>query len=131
MLSQHRADGAQRQERQREADGLHLVGEQELFHGRAFLAAVLLGPAEPEQPVPSHLLHCVAELGATALEVRGELRLQLVGHHLREIGAQLVTETKLLPGEFEVHDLGVRFPVVDERFVVTLPEASPSRTNPM
>ena len=93
-MHDRRADRAERQERQREADALNLLGEDVLLDRGAALAAVLLRPADPEPAVLRQLLEDPRVLRASALGA-AQLLAHLVGDQLGEVRAQLVAERGL------------------------------------
>src|ERR671920_2117596 len=98
---ERRADGVERHEGHRGARPHGLVEEQELVHGRAALAAVLLGPADAQPAVladPSD--HRAVQLTALGAAEAGP---DVVGHEPGEVGPQLVAERSLVGGEVEVH----------------------------
>ena len=79
-----------------------LVEEDELLDGRAALAAVLLGPADPEPPVARHLLGDAAHGGPDAV-AQSQLRLDLGGEEVGVVVAQLLAQCLLLLGVADLH----------------------------
>jgi hypothetical protein len=110
---QRGADGVERQEGQRKAGRLHLVGEQELIEDRPRLAAVLFGPAQTEQAVRRQLLEH-APIDGPATLVAPQLLEQLGRDDPREGRAQLIAELPLLGGQVDEHARSPRHLTADE-----------------
>src|SRR5581483_3445711 len=102
VLHDRRAHRVEREERQREARALHLVGEDELLGRRAALAAVLLRPPDAEPAVAPHLPERRPVERAAALAA-DDLLLERRRHHGREVRAEVVAERPLLGRQVEVH----------------------------
>ena len=101
-LHERRADGVQRDERERDTGAVRLVVEEVLLHRGAALPAVRGGPPDAEPAVLAELAHELAVRLATRLAA-GQLAASLRRHQRREVAAQLGLEGPLLGRQVDVH----------------------------
>jgi hypothetical protein len=99
------ADGVERQVGDRDAGDRRGVGEDQLLDHGSVLAAVLLGPPDPEPAVGAELAdHVLVDPGLAELTGSGrQSRAHLRGDQGREVLAQLFAEAFLLGGQRDVH----------------------------
>ena len=106
VLHDRGGDAVDRQHGHRCARLHRFIEENELLDQRAALAAVLLGPADPQPAVPAHLANHLAH-GLPHPVVPSQIRDDFRGEKLRVVGAQLLAQALLLVAVTDIHDLSL------------------------